>query len=366
MKERFKYVDIMKGWAMFTIVLFHANNCTIGDFASQMMGNPWNVPIFFILAGFFLNIDKMKHPFSFMLHKLKGLYIPATIIYLMAVLCHNLFVDWGWYPLGHLHPGNSQPFSYYGYIEIIVGCVKALFCAGSGELVMGAMWFLYTLIYAFGIMSVAVWTIRKFSGKTAGGGILPIIFLVMGVLSCILSQKLNITINRVNVAFTAILLIYEGFVINQKLKLKYNNKWMLTICVIIVIHSIIMQYVRITMAKNCYQDLFQLCIGSASVLYVWGYIAKKIENTFVGNVLALIGKESLYIMSLHIMGFFICSSLLWKLGILSIDSPHGMYTYNQTGNFWQLAIYVVFGITFPLVIVGIFRKLKLKFSKIQK
>lgn len=133
-----------------------------------------------------------------------------------------------------------------------------------------------------------------------------------------------------------------------------------------MIHIIVIQHVRIVMAKNCYQDLFQLCIGTASVLYVWGYIAKKIENSFIGNVLALIGKESLYIMSLHIIGFFICSSLFWKFGIISIDSPHGMYTYNQTGSYWQLAIYVVFGITFPLVILFIFRILKLKFSKIIK
>lgn len=170
MKERLKYIDIMKGWAMLTIVVFHANNCTIGNFAGQVMGSPWNVPIFFILAGFFLNIDKMAHPISFMLHKLKGLYVPATIIYLIAVLSHNLFIDFGWYSLGDLHPGNNLPFNYYGLKDIVLGCTKVIFCAGSGELAMGAMWFLYTLIYAFAFMSIIIWLIKKLCKNISGGG----------------------------------------------------------------------------------------------------------------------------------------------------------------------------------------------------
>ena len=177
----------------------------------------------------------------------------------------------------------------------------------------------------------------------------------LGIVSCICSQKIGITINRVNVAFTAMLLIYEGMIINQKLQWRYDSKWMFAGCLMIMIHCILLQHVFITMANNCYQDLLQLCIGSASMLYVWGYMAKRIEKTILGRILALIGKESLYVMALHIVGFFLCTSMFWHLGILSPDGPHGMYTYNIAGNWWQLAAYVIFGIIVPLMTIGIFR-----------
>ena len=77
----------------------------------------------------------MIHPVPFIKWKLKSLYIPATVIYLYAVLSHNFFVNIGWYPLGGLHPATSVPFIHYGLKEIVLGCGKVLLCAGSGELV---------------------------------------------------------------------------------------------------------------------------------------------------------------------------------------------------------------------------------------
>ena len=88
---------------MLTIVVFHCSSGLFPGLIPQVMGNPWNVAVFFIVGGFFLNTDNMLHPFTFLLKKLKTLYVPATIIYLLAVL---LFVLVGWYTLGELHPGN--------------------------------------------------------------------------------------------------------------------------------------------------------------------------------------------------------------------------------------------------------------------
>ena len=56
------------------------------------MMNPWNVAVFFIVAGYFLEWDKMVHPLPFIKGKLKTLYVPATVIYLNAIILHNLFL----------------------------------------------------------------------------------------------------------------------------------------------------------------------------------------------------------------------------------------------------------------------------------
>ena len=154
------------------------------------------------------------------------------------------------------------------------------------------------------------------------------------------------------------LLIYIGMCINQYLKLKYDNGWIFAICLLLFIQCVVLQHVTIVMAKNSYQDLFQLCIGSCCAIYVLGYVARKIEKTYIGDFLSLMGRESLYLMALHILGFFICSSLLWKMDLISPDDKHGMYTYCREGHWGILFLYVLFGIFVPLAIIFVYRQIR--------
>ena len=121
--------------AMLSIVIFHQSTSLFPEWLANLMMNPWNVAVFFIVAGYYLKWEKMIHPVPFIKGKLKSLYIPATVIYLCVVLSHIFFVNIGWYPLGGLHPATSVPFIHYGLKEIVLGCGKVLLCAGSGELV---------------------------------------------------------------------------------------------------------------------------------------------------------------------------------------------------------------------------------------
>lgn len=84
---------------MLTIIVFHCTQTFLSGYASAFMGNPWNVPIFFIVGGFFLKEESLSKPLIFLKGKFKRLYLPATIIYAVCILLHNVFVIWGWYPL---------------------------------------------------------------------------------------------------------------------------------------------------------------------------------------------------------------------------------------------------------------------------
>ena len=153
MKERQAYLDIVKGWAITTVVLFHVSSSVFNGVLADLLGRYWKLPVFFVVAGFFLNTEKMMSPMAFLGRKFKRLYIPATITYLLAVLLHNVFVRIGWYPIGGVHMGTGEPFYLFGFSDFLIGCLKVLCCCGSGELIMGAMWFLYTLLYAFVFMN---------------------------------------------------------------------------------------------------------------------------------------------------------------------------------------------------------------------
>ena len=220
---------------------------------------------------------------------------------------------------------------------------------------MGAMWYLYTLIYAM-IGLAIVWGIcRRFKNADY---IIGILLLSLMTVSCILTQVFQLTINRVNITMTAMGLIYAGMLINQKLKLKFNNPWIMIASVLTFAGSIVIHNnINVNLANNQYPDVITLVAVSCCFLYFVGFFAKTIENSILGNALAYIGRDSLYIMALHIMGLFACNSILLKCGVFSSTSSHGMYTYILNGNIWLLLIYTVFGVSVPLLIMFVFRKI---------
>lgn len=336
------------------VVVFHISSGVFSGFwANVLGGNKWNIAIFFIIGGFFITVDKLTDYKTFLKRKFKSLYVPATIIYLLAILLHNVFIDIGWYPLGEVHPGTGMTFEYYSVIDYIKQCVAVMLCAGHGELIMGAMWFLYTLIYAL-IGLTIVWAIcRRFKNADY---LMGIVMLLLLILSCILTRVFHLTISRVNITMTAMGLIYIGMHMNQKLTLNFNNPWIMIASVLTFIGAIIIyDDININLAKNQYPDVITLVAVSCSLLYFVGFFAKTIENSILGNALAYIGRESLYIMALHILGLFVCNSILLKWGVFDCTSSHGMYTYLLNGNIWLLLVYTIFGVLVPLLIMFIFR-----------
>lgn len=352
-------VDFLKGWAMLSIVIFHQSTSLIPEWLANLMMNPWNVAVFFIVAGYYLKWEKMINPVPFIKGKLKTLYIPATVIYLCAVLSHNLFVNIGWYPLGGLHPATGVPFIHYGLKEIVLGCGKVLLCAGSGELVMGAMWFLYTLIYSMVGLSLLAWIVNKFIKDAIKQQWIVFLILLLGVVvSCIFTQKLGFTINRVNVAITAMFLINIGRLVKQRLKVAFDNPWMMAVCLLTFIQCFILSHVQLTMAKNDFQDIGWLVLGSLSVIYVYTFLAKRIEKSFFVNCISRIGKDSFYVMALHILGFFCCNSLLVEFGVFEETSEKGLYTFMYGKNIIIFFLYTICGIGLPLSVVYLKNKIK--------
>ena len=358
-KNRVLHVDIIKGWAILTIIIFHCSANFFPDTISSIIGNPWNVPIFFIIGGFFLKMESMEKPKDFVIGKIKRLYIPATIIYGLNVLLHNLYVYIGWYPLGGVHPASGKPFELYDIKQVIVGLLKVFAAGGSGELTMGAMWFLYTLLYAF-IGIIIIYTVISVITKDNSKRFqwMTIISLFLAAISCVLSQKYNITISRFSTALTAMFLIWWGMIINKKWQWKYNQWWVFIIAFIIFVHCVVMHKGRMVLAHNSYQDLPMLIVGSTAAIYIWGFIGRKIENNLIGKFLALMGRESLYLMAFHIIGFFICNSIMVKIGFFSINDTKGLYTFNMGNNGWLLLAYVISGIVSSFTIIYTFRVLK--------
>ena len=350
---------------MLTIVIFHQSQGIFPSWLANLMMNPWNVAIFFIVAGYFLKWEKLVCPVPFILGKLKSLYIPATVIYLCAVLLHNVFVHIGWYPLGEIHPGNGVPFALYGLKETLTGCVKVMLCAGSGELAMGAMWFLYTLVYAMVGLSLLAWVVKRIiKDENTQQWVFFLLLLAAASLSCVATQKLGLTVNRVNIAFTAMFLINIGRLLKQRVNLAFDNIWAVIACLLVFIHVFVLQRVGMAMANNSFQDLCWLLCGSVSLIYIYTYVAKRFSGNIIMKGVTIVGRESFYVMAMHIVGLFCCNSLLSALGIFNSESPKGMYTFTYGCNVGLFLLYTFCGIAFPLLVVYLKNRTQTMLSRI--
>jgi len=182
-------------------------------------------------------------------------------------------------------------------------------------------------------------------------------FFVMAVASGILSNKYGITIKRCSNIFTAMLLIYFGKYLFQRLRMRFDNGLM-AIASTVMLYEISMMYGGVSLNANKFSDIAALLAGCFSALYLIAYIGRKIEGSLMERFVRYCGKESFYIMALHLVGFKLCTMTLSLVGInecrLSDLQP------SVGNNIFLMVVYLAFGVLFPLAFIWAFRKLKTK------
>lgn len=187
-----------------------------------------------------------------------------------------------------------------------------------------------------------------------------LIFFVLAVISGILSNKYGINIKRCSNVFTAMMLIYMGKYMFQTMKLKFDNG-LLAIASAVMLYEVSVMYGGVSLNANKFPDIAALLAGCFSALYLIAYIGIRIEGSAVERFVCYCGKESFYIMALHLVGFKLCTMCLSVVGVnaccLSDLQP-------QVGfNIYLVLAYIAFGVLFPLAFIWAFRRVKRRFLR---
>lgn len=201
------FVDITKGIAIIAIVLGHIGfsypACKLIDLSTLVYGL-WHVPVFFIIAGFFIKEEQLVQPKLWLKKKFSSLYLKILYFYIPAVLLHNVLISIGWYSLESTEPVIHE-YSAFDFIKQIVLTV----CLGGREPILGAMWFVYVLFMALIGLSVISWGMKRLTRTDRQYEWTRfIVLLAMCMAAGILSNKYGLTIRRCSNTFTAMLLIY--------------------------------------------------------------------------------------------------------------------------------------------------------------
>ena len=153
------------------------------------------------------------------------------------------------------------------------------------------------------------------------------------------------------------LLLYIGQQLNGRWKVKFDNPYLFVAALLVVYESSLL-IGPVGLNHNSYKDVLQLTAGSTAALYAVCFISRKLEKWRIGKVLELCGRESFYIMGLHIVGFKLCTMLLMALGIID-GGLENLMTPHLEHNVFLLIVYTLCGLFFPIAFMFIFRKLKL-------
>lgn len=82
MTQRIRYIDVLRGLAMLSIVLFH---CQGHEYVWYWLSS-FHVPLFFFISGMLFSADKFQSFGSFFKNRFKRLYMPFLVWYILLLL----------------------------------------------------------------------------------------------------------------------------------------------------------------------------------------------------------------------------------------------------------------------------------------
>lgn len=352
-KTRLEWIDVCKGILISTIVFMHIDfpfwsENAVGRYINSFT-SLYKVSIFFCVAGLTLKDNKLKETRKFVWGKVKSLWLKAVVIGIIAVLCHNVLISFGFYGVGIDYKGKIM--FKYGMFDFIKQGVLTLFMANR-EVIIGPMWYAYVLFLALLIIALLDWFTRLvWKNERMARYARLIISMLLMLVSSLLTNVLGITIPRFNNTFTAVFLIDFCQFLYIWLQWKFDNKYMFILSSIIFINLPL--YGSFAMANNRFENPAFLLVVIFNGMYLLYYISRKISKYKIVRLLSMLGKNSFWIMAFHFLAFKIGSLII----NLFTDVDISRLTPN-TNNIFGVVFYFILGIFIPCCIGYVIEKTK--------
>ena len=353
--NRYVWLDIIKAICILTVVLLHISYITTNNTSNSIwqylssVGVLYQVTIFYCVAGITLNNDKLKNTWQFLTNKFKKLYIKSYIVAIIAVLLHNVFIKINFYKLGYVYSGKTM--IKYEVLDYLKNTIYTIFFANR-EVILGAFWFVWSLMICFIILAVLEFIINKIKFIKDKRLVRLFITFCLMCFAIYLSNIVGITIPRFNNSLVGVFLLdATNYLYINKTKI-FNSKILLIITIPIAIFAPF--FGHIAMNNNVISNPLYLIIVVFSYLYLLMNLSKLIEKIKVlNNSLAFIGENSFGIMAFHFLGFKIASCILH---IFNINADPSLLK-PIAKNFWLLLYYLIFAVAFSLLLNYIIKKI---------
>lgn len=347
-QKQIEWVNIAKGLTMIGIVVWHITYELPNHELFPLRTLLFHLNVFFVIGGFFTKEETLLQPVAYITRKYHTLYKKLLIFYIPAVLLHNFLFTIGFYDVATEYGGRV--IATYGIIDYVKNVFLAILFSGR-EPILGAMWFVYALFLAHCGFSVISWALRVLVTDNNHYEVIRcFIFFLLCVLAIQLKNIWGIYVPRGNASLYAIWLLYLGYQMRNRFNLQFRNIWLLAISLIIVYCVAIEAEMG---GYDCSVDAVPFTVNTLAATYVTCYIARILDNRRIGKAIAFCGRNSFYIMALHLFCFKLGTLLLSLFGIeRSLSAERAP----ADGSFLLFCFYLVVGVVFPLLLVCCFRK----------
>lgn len=296
-RNRIKYFDIARGIAMISIIAGHFDNAIVIRFVFT-----YHVPLFFIISGYFYRND---------ISKIKKNAIKLIKPYIFTVACvtcldliKSLIKD----------VVSNDKLIFHNCLEVIArNVIAGLYGSGSRTdfldytfPAIGAIWFLLALIWA----QLAVYGINAISGEHHYSKYIKIISAVTVWLLGYFSAQVTWLPLSIQAGLCAVLFLYTGIWLKNKNWELYiqNQKRGIERTFLVIIMGIWAMAVFFSYYKG--NMSLVRCYFPTPIINIAGAIAAThvickgsfiIENTKGAKFLEFVGKNSLTVLSFHLM-----------------------------------------------------------------
>lgn len=312
MKKQLIWIDIVKGITITLVVFLHVNYSGYGETyyyqIKNFIGDSWDMPVFFLIGGFFITPEKLTNTRQFLIRKFRTIY-KKLIYYYLAFLClHNTLISAGL--LSTTAEYGGKHIALFSFTDLIRNIISSLFFMGR-EPYLAPLWFIYVMFMAFIIIAILAFSVDRFTKGDMKRWhlIMAAILAALCIVSLFLTNTLGITIPRCNNVFSAAWLIYAGYYVRNVLRINFTRLYVALPALLILI-GICTFSQHMALITNSYHDILQLTTCGLCALYLLSFVSKRIEHTLIGRSIAYIGKNSYHIMALHLISINLFTALL--------------------------------------------------------
>lgn len=326
-------VTIAKAIGILLMVLGHAR-CPL---PLQQFIYMFHMPLFFFLSGYCFKEKYLLDKRSFILKRVKGLYVPFVKWSLLFLVLHNLFFYLNIY--NDVYGFEGKVSHLYTLKEHIIKAVHLLTAMRDNEQLLGGYWFLKQLFCA---SIICLYTIKYVKNAIIGGSILLTISFFL-LLSGVSVPYFGIS----SLTFFSASFFMMGYILSKH-KLPSAFKFTVFYGVVVLIGAICCPSTILSYTPISFFPYWLCAIGGTLMTFnLSSYIAGMSSNW--QRFFVFVGNNTLPILTWHFLCFKVVSLLIIVIYGLPIENlAHFPVILEYANKGWWVA-YMVVGAGIPLL-----------------
>lgn len=347
---------LCKALAILCVVLSQAGGPEwMGTFLSQ-----FDVPIFFLCAGYFFNTRYLADEKTFLKHRFRGLYLPFLRWSLFFLVFHNVFCA-----LGFIGGDTGTPYTWQAFFQNLWSITFGMTCYDAA--LCGSYWFFRSLFLS-SLAFLLLFKLLHHVFPKASVARVALYILCLGVLLILWQTAESLVIPVVaeggyrelcGIAFMAIGFLYHEY------RARLPLRWYYALGALVLL---ILGASFLGSSMEAWQTLVQflplLPLGAVG-FYLVLWLSTQIERRqgWLRSALEYVGNRTLYVFAFFLVAFKVVSMV--KVGFCHLpwqqvgDAP--VVEYHATTDAFFL-LYFVVGVALPLLWLAAYRALERRYG----